>query len=71
MSLNYHHTYPARINANVYDDLIKLKDLESRSINSFLNEGARLVREKYIGKIAQERKNRNTLDARHSSWFGR
>ena len=69
--MNYLHTYPARIDANIYNDLVKIKDLDNRSINSLLQEGARLVRNQYVEQIAQERKNRNTLDARHSSWFGR
>ena len=69
--MNYHHTYPARIDANIYDDLVKIKDLDNRSINSLLQEGARLVRNQYVEQIAQERKNRNTLDARYNSWFGR
>ena len=59
--MNYLHTYPARIDANIYNDLVKIKDLDNRSINSLLQEGARLVRNQYVEQIAQERKTRTTL----------
>ena len=65
--MNYHHTYPARIDANIYDDLVKIKDLDNRSINSLLQEGARLVRNQYVEQIAQERKTRTTLENRHAN----
>ena len=61
------HTYPARIDSNIYDDLIKIKDLDNRSINSLLQEGARLVRNHYVEQIAQERKTRTTLENRHAN----
>jgi hypothetical protein len=41
--MNYLHTYPARIDAEIYDDLMKIKGLDNHSINSLLQEGARLV----------------------------
>ncbi len=65
--MNHHHTYPARIDANIYDDLMKIKDLDNRSINSLLQEGARLVRNQYVEQIAQERKTRTTLENRHAN----
>ena len=64
--MNYHHTYPARIDSNIYDDLMKIKDLDNRSINSLLQEGARLVRNQYVEQIAQERKTRTTLQNRYA-----
>ena len=65
--MNYHHTYPARIDANIYDDLMKIKDLDNRSINSLLQEGARLVRNQYVEQIEQERKTRTTLQNRYAT----
>ena len=65
--MNYHHTYPARIDPNIYDDLMKIKDLDNRSINSLLQEGARLVRNQYVEQIAQERKTRTTLQNRYAT----
>ena len=63
--MNYLHTYPARIDAQIYDDLMKIKDLDNRSINSLLQEGARLVRNKYVEQVAQDRKTRATLQSRY------
>ena len=63
--MNYLHTYPARIDAQIYDDLLKIKDLDNRSINSLLQEGARLVRNKYVEQVAQDRKTRTTLQSRY------
>ena len=63
--MNYLHTYPARIDAQIYDDLMKIKDLDNRSINSLLQEGARLVRNKYVEQAAQDRKTRTTLQSRY------
>ena len=65
--MNYLHTYPARIDANIYNDLVKIKDLDNRSINSLLQEGARLVRNQYVEQIAQERKTRATLQNRYAT----
>ena len=63
--MNYLHTYPARIDAQIYNDLLKIKDLDNRSINSLLQEGARLVRNKYVEQVAQDRKTRTTLQSRY------
>ena len=65
--MNYLHTYPARIDANIYNDLVKIKDLDNRSINSLLQEGARLVLNLYVEQIAQERKTRTTLQNRYAT----
>ena len=65
--MNYLHTYPARIGVNIYNDLVKIKDLDNRSINSLLQEGARLVRNQYVEQIAQERKTRTTLQNRYAT----
>ena len=37
----------------------------NRSINSLLQEGARLVRNKYVEQVAQDRKTRTTLQSRY------
>jgi hypothetical protein len=63
--MNYLHTYPARIDAQIYDDLMKIKDLDNRSINSLLQEGARLVRNKYVEQFDQDRRTRTTLQSRY------
>ena len=70
--MNYTHTYPARIDANIYDDLLKIKDLDKRSINSLLQEGARLVRNQYVEKIVEDQNTRNTLEKKHAKtrWLG-
>jgi hypothetical protein len=65
--MNYLHTYPARIDANIYNDLLKIKGLDGRSINSLLQEGARLVRNRYVEQLSQDRKTRTTLDDRYTS----
>ena len=66
--MNYLHTYPARIDANIYNDLLKIKGLDGRSINSLLQEGARLVRNRYVEQLSQDRKTRTTLDDRYTSF---
>ena len=63
--MNYLHTYSARIDAQIYDDLMKIKELDNRSINSLLQEGARMVRNKYVEQVAQDRKTRTTLQSRY------
>lgn len=55
------HTYPARIDAGIYEDLLRIKELDNRSINSLLQEGARKVRDDYVLELAQQRKTRTTL----------
>ena len=65
--MNYIHTYPARIDANIYNDLLKIKGLDGRSINSLLQEGARLVRNRYVEQLSQDRKTRTTLEDRYTS----
>ena len=55
------HTYPARIDAGIYEDLMRIKDLDNRSINSLLQEGARKVRDEYVQDLSQQRKTRTTL----------
>lgn len=61
--MKYTHTYPARIDAGIYEDLQRIKDLDNRSINSLLQEGARKVRDEYIHQLTQQRKTRTTLQS--------
>ena len=63
--MNYLDRYPARIDAQSKDDLMKIKDLDNRSINSLLQEGARLVRNKYVEQFDQDRRTRTTLQSRY------
>ena len=65
--MKYTHTYPARIDADIYQDLMRIKDLDNRSINSLLQEGARKVRNDYVHQITQNRKTRTTLQSIHSA----
>ena len=65
--MNYYHSYPTRIDKKIYDDLVKIKDLDNRSINSLLQEGARLVRNLYIEQIGKERKSKTTLQNIYSN----
>lgn len=55
------HTYPARIDAGIYEDLVRIRELDNQSINSLLQEGARKVRDAYVLELAQQRKTRTTL----------
>ena len=55
------HTYPARIDAGIYKDLMRIKDLDNRSINSLLQEGARKVHNQYVQDLSQQMKTRTTL----------
>ena len=65
--MKYTHTYPARIDAGIYQDLMRIKDLDNRSINSLLQEGARKVRDDYIHQLTQQRKTQTTLQSHHSN----
>ena len=64
--MNQIHEYAARIDYDLWMDMTKVKSLDAgtTSINAMVNEGLRLVREKKIEQIAQQRKRRNSL----SSW---
>lgn len=65
-TIYYTHTHPARIDANIYDDLLKIQDLYKRSINSLRQKGARLVRNQYVEQIEEDQNTRNTLEKRHA-----
>ena len=56
----------SRIDYDLWMDMTKVKSLDAgtTSINAMVNEGLRLVRDKKMEQIAQQRKRRNSL----SSW---
>ena len=58
----HQHTYLTRIDDQTFLDLKRVKELEGRSINSLLNEGAKQVRDRCMEKIAQQRKTRNSME---------
>jgi len=64
--MNQIHEYAARIDYDLWMDITKVKNFDAgtTSINSLVNEGLRLVRDKKMDQIAQQRKRRNSL----SSW---
>ena len=57
---------PSRVDYDLWMDMTKVKSLDAgtTSINAMVNEGLRLVRDKKMEQIAQQRKRRNSL----SSW---
>ena len=57
----YTHTYPTRLDADVWHDLQSVKKMDARSINSLLNEGAREVVKKKQIELADYRKHRETI----------
>ena len=64
--MNQIHEYAARIDYDLWNDMTKVKSLDAgtTSINALVNEGLRLVRDKKMEQIAQQRKRRVSL----SSW---
>ena len=45
-----------------WEDLQKIKQLDNRSVNSYINEGIRLVVKEKLQQISTMKKNRNTLE---------
>ena len=64
--MNQIHEYAARIDYELLMDITKVKNFDAgtTSINSLVNEGLRLVRDKKMEQISQQRKRRNSL----SNW---
>ena len=58
-----HHNYLTRLDDQTYLDLKRVKEINGRSINSLLNEGARLIRDKTMQEIAQQRKTRGSMES--------
>lgn len=56
------HNYLTRIDDQQWEDLQKIKQLDNRSVNSYINEGIRLVVKEKLQQISTMKKNRNTLE---------
>ena len=59
------HDYAARINHDLWMDCLRVKELDSgtTSINAFVNEGLKMVRDRKTQEITAQRKQRNTLQS--------
>ena len=57
------HNYLARIDDEIWLDLKRVKQLDGRSINSLLMEGARMIRDQKLMELSEQRKRRNSLEA--------
>ena len=57
------HNYLARIDDEIWLDLKRVKQLDGRSVNSLLMEGARKIRDQKLLEISEQRKRRNSLEA--------
>ena len=57
------HNYLARIDDEIWLDLKRVKQLDGRSINSLLMEGARKIRDQKLLELSEQRKRRNSLEA--------
>ena len=56
------HNYLARIDDQIWLDLNRVKQLDGRSINSLLMEGARKIRDQKLIELSKQRKRRNSLE---------
>ena len=56
------HSYLTHINTDLWDDLQKLKKMDSQSINSLMNTAVRKLVKERVAEVAQVRKTRTTLD---------
>ena len=56
------HNYLARIDDEIWVDLNRVKQLDGRSINSLLMEGARKIRDQKLMELTEQRKRRNSLE---------
>jgi hypothetical protein len=61
------HSYLTRIDDAVWTDLLRVKFLDGRSLNSLIQEGCRLVAEQKKQMLVNQRKIRNTLSSA-SGW---
>ena len=59
------HDYAARIDYDLWMDCLRVKELDAAttSINSLVNEGLKLVRDRKMQEISLQRKQRNTLQS--------
>ena len=59
------HDYAARIDHDLWMDCLKVKELDAAttSINSMVNEGLKMVRDRKMQEITAQRKRRNSLQS--------
>ena len=57
------HNYLARTDDEIWLDLNRVEQLDGRSINSLLMEGARKIRDQKLVELSEQRKRRNSLKA--------
>ena len=59
------HDYAARIDYDLWMDCLKVKELDGGTtfINALLNEGLKMVRDRKMQEITEQRKRRNTLQS--------
>ena len=62
------HNYLARIDDEIWLDLNRVKQLDGRSINSLLMEGARKIRDQKLMELSEQRKRRNSLETMSTSF---
>ena len=55
------HNYLARIDDQIWLDLNRVKQLDGRSINSLLMEGARKLRDQKLMELSKQRKRQASL----------
>ena len=55
------HNYLTSIDYELWNDLKKLQKLDNQSMNSLIQQGCRLLRDKRVLELSEQRKRRNTL----------
>ena len=55
------HNFLARIDDEIWLDLNRVKQLDGRSINSLLMEGARKIRDQKLMELSKQRKRQASL----------
>ena len=65
------HDYAARIDYDLWMDCPRVKELDAaaKSINSMVNEGLKMVRDRKMQEITAQRKQRNTLQSMTASSY--
>ena len=56
------HNYLVRIDDEIWLDLNRVKQLDGRSINSLLMEGARKIRDQKLMELSEQRKRQASLN---------
>ena len=62
------HNYLVRIDDEIWLDLNRVKQLDGRSINSLLMEGARKIRDQKLMELSEQIKRRTSLEAMTSTF---